>query len=31
MRITAAMPNFNGSEGLEILLPRLGRMDFSSI
>ena len=31
MRITAAIPNFIGREGLEILLPQLGRMKFSSI
>jgi GT2 family glycosyltransferase len=31
MRITAIVPNYNGQEGLKILLPQLCGMDFSGI
>ena len=31
MRITAVVPNYNGQEGLEVLLPVLGRMNFSGV
>ena len=31
MRITAAVPNYNGREGLKVLLPQLSGMDLSGI